>query len=66
MKQIIPEETKPFFDRELPDLAPITQQTRQANLQRQFTGGVRINQGRYRTTEEEYARRDRILATPLP
>ncbi|HAL73871.1 MAG TPA: hypothetical protein DCM45_02115 [Clostridiales bacterium] len=66
MKQILPEETRPFFDRELPGLSPITPQTRQENLRRQFTGGVRINQGRYRTAEEEYARRDRILAAPLP
>jgi len=66
MNQIIPQETKPFFDLEMPDLAPITEQTRAANLKRQFTGGVRINQGRYRTTEEEHARRDRILTTPLP
>lgn len=66
MKQIVPDEAKPFFERELPELSLITEKTRQANLCRRFTGGVRINQGRYRTSEEENARRDRILSTPLP
>jgi hypothetical protein len=66
MLKNIPDQIVNDFYRDLPDLAPITEKTRTENSRRIFTGGVRINKGMYRTTEEEYARRDRILATPLP
>lgn len=65
MKGIIAGDAERFFYRELPDLGPITAETRFANLRRKFTGSVRINLGKYRTTEEEYSRRDKILSTPL-
>ena len=53
MKEIIAGDAERFFYRELPDLAPITNDTRSANLHRKFTGSVRINLGKYRTSEEE-------------
>lgn len=65
MKEIIAGDAKQYFYRELPDLGPITNATRAANLCRKFTGSVRINLGKYRTAEEEYSRRDKILSTPL-
>ena len=49
-----------------PDLPPITEEVRRKNADRRFTGGVRINQGRYRTEEETRVRRERSLNAPLP
>lgn len=49
-----------------PDFGPITNEMRKENLTRKFTGGVRINQGWYRTDEEYRQYRDKILSTPLP
>jgi hypothetical protein len=66
MLKSIPDEIVKDFYRDLPDLAPITEKTRAENTKRIFTGGVRINRGMYRTTKDEYARRDKILSKQLP
>lgn len=51
---------------EFPNFGPIDQAVRESNANRIFTGGVRINNGWYRTDEEERQRREAIRSTPLP
>lgn len=51
---------------DFPDFGPITDAVRKMNMEKRFTGGVRINQGRYRTDAEDSARREKSLSTPLP
>ncbi len=44
----------------------ITQEVKQKNQKRTFTGGIRIGRGLYRTTKDELERRNRIANTKLP
>ena len=44
----------------------ITQQIRQENIERIFTGGVRINLGKYRTAKEDAEYREKSLKRKLP
>ena len=48
------------------DFAPITVEVRESNLSRTFTGGVRINNGMYRTEEETEVYIRMSLARALP
>lgn len=45
---------------------PITSASRRENLKRIFTGGVRINQGKYRTSQEDRDYRENSLKRQLP
>lgn len=47
-------------------LEPITDKTRQENAPRIFTGGVRINNGMYRTDKETEEYIEKSLARKLP
>lgn len=51
---------------DFPDFGPITDEVKKDNLPKKFTGGVRINQGFYRTDKEYEEYREKILSTPLP
>lgn len=58
--------TKELFLADFPAFAPVTAETKKKNAKRHITGSVRLAQGRYRTDEEERARRERVRAIPLP
>lgn len=45
---------------------PISSAVRRENLKRIFTGGVRINQGKYRTGQEDRDYREKSLKRQLP
>lgn len=49
-----------------PELGEITKKAKKQNMNRVFTGGVRINKGMYRTTLEEKRYRERLLKRKLP
>ena len=55
-----------IITKDMPDLQPITDKTREENKQRKFTGGVRIGRGIYRTDEEERLFKENALARKLP
>lgn len=44
----------------------ITKVAKEKNKRRVFTGGVRINNGMYRTDTEEKKRREKLLRRKLP
>jgi hypothetical protein len=60
------DELKAILFSEFPPLDEITVQTREENLARVFTGGVRINAGMYRTVEEDRRYRVESLKRKLP
>ena len=47
-------------------LPPITEKVREENKKRIFTGGVRINNGKYRTAKEDAEYRTNSLRRKLP
>ena len=49
-----------------PRSSPITEETRASNKRRIFTGGVRINNGLYRTSKEDAEYREASLKKKLP
>lgn len=51
---------------EFPKLGEITRRVKKQNLSRIFTGGVRINNGMYRTTAEDKRYREKSLQRKLP
>lgn len=51
---------------DFPAFAPVTEKTRQENHKKVFTGGVRINNGMYRTAEEDKKYREKSLRRKLP
>ena len=51
---------------DFPAFGKITEEVRQNNKKRTFTGGVRINNGMYRTTEEDKIYREKSLKRKLP
>lgn len=57
---------KIILEKDYPPLAVIDDRAREENRRRFFTGGVRINSGRYRTDEEEKQHRKKVLETQLP
>jgi regulator of replication initiation timing len=57
---------KSVVHEKLPDLKPITKKTRDENTQRILTGGVHINQRRYRTDDEDREFRENCLLCKLP
>ena len=58
--------TKELFLADFPKFAPVTEAVKKKNAKGLVTGSVRLAQGRYRADEEEIARRELSLATPLP
>lgn len=57
---------KKYIYQDFGRLEPITDKTRQENAQRIFTGGVRINNGMYRTEKETEEYIEKSLARKLP
>lgn len=55
-----------YLDRDYAPVPEITAELRAQNLTRRFTGGVRINQGKYRTAAEDARYRRESLARKLP
>ena len=53
-----------FID--FPEVGKITQSVKQKNIKRVFTGGVRINNGMYRTDEQDRKYRENSLKRKLP
>lgn len=52
--------------KDLPPLSPITDESREKNSKRVFTGSVRINNGKYRTKKEDTVYRMKSLKRELP
>lgn len=52
--------------KEFPTLGEITKKVKRQNMSRVFTGGVRINNGMYRTTSEDKIYREKSLQRKLP
>lgn len=57
---------KKYIYQDFGDLAPITDEIRDENAPRIFTGGVRINNGMYRTDKETEEYIEKSLARKLP
>lgn len=51
---------------DFPSTGPITQEVKDANKHRTFTGGVRINNNMYRTEKEDKLYREKSLKRKLP
>lgn len=51
---------------DFPAVGKITKAAREKNMARIFTGGVRINNGMYRTDVEERKHREKSLRRKLP
>lgn len=62
----IPERLLKYLYVDYADLPAITDKVRVENLPRTFTGGVRINNGDYRTDAEDYKYRNDSLKRELP
>ena len=60
------EKQKSILFTDYPPLGEITDKVREDNNVRIFTGGVRINSGRYRTTKEDLKYRENSLKRKLP
>lgn len=52
--------------KDFPSLSPVTNSVKNENIGRIFTGGVRINNGQYRTVAEDTAYRTKSLQRKLP
>lgn len=57
--------TKELFLADFPEFV-FTPGAAREGVEARITGSVRLAQGRYRTEEEEFSRRERSLAAPLP
>jgi hypothetical protein len=62
----MPEEKSNYLFVDFPPFGEIIDEDRDGNLKRAFTGGVRINGGKYRTAEEDREYRERSLKRKLP
>lgn len=51
---------------DFPEFQDITNKDREKNKERVFTGGVRINNGLYRTAKEDRIYREKSLKRKLP
>lgn len=51
---------------DFPPVGEITREVKKQNMKRVFTGGVRINNGMYRTTAEDKRYREKSLKRKLP
>lgn len=66
MKIITNSADENFLYKDFPEFSPITDTVREENKKRFFSGGVRINQGRYRTAKECEKYRADSLKRKLP
>ena len=57
---------KKYLYRDFPKFPEITEEVRKENLARKFTGGVRINNGMYRTDREYEEYMETSLNKKLP
>ena len=51
---------------DFPKIGEITKIVKKQNMKRVFTGGVRINNGMYRTTKQDQDYREKSLKRKLP
>lgn len=57
---------KKYLYQDFPKMPEITEEVRKENLARKFTGGVRINNGMYRTDREYDEYMEKSLNRKLP
>lgn len=62
------DELKAIVDTDFPDMAPITEETREQTKREslRYRGGVRISTGRFWTNEEYKEYREKVLQKAIP